>query len=168
MDIIKMRWPRCWWEGEGFSSLFFYIWQAEKILPPLSSNVVTLSSANTQLRHIRILTFIDVKTTFLVHRSASRVSCLNKQPRVYPDKLGVKTFFQFKRQILFKDNCYKNDFEKLRPLEELRTTELNLSSSPIPVYTTVHPINHTQSGICSKNNKIINNIHFLFYINFSD
>ena len=166
MDIIKMRWPRCWWEGEGLR--FFTADKQRKsfplspatlshYLPPILSYVIWGFWLSLMWR--RHFSYIGAHPEYLT---------LINNLGVYPDKLGVKTFFQFKRQILFKDNWYKNDFEKLRPLEELRTTELNLSSSPIPVYTTVHPINHTQRGICSKNNKIINNIHFLFYINFSD
>ena len=48
-----------------------------KILPPFTSNVVTSSTVNTQLRH-RVAN--AMKTTFLVHWSAFRVYNLTIQP----------------------------------------------------------------------------------------
>ena len=77
--------------GEGNFPLDFYSSQAEKILSPLTRNVVcTLSYANmnNQLRHLRIWT-IDMKTTFSVHWSASN---LNKQTWIDQFNL-IFTFF---------------------------------------------------------------------------
>jgi len=68
------NWQRCWCERcSQLLQLSSDKWK--KFFSPLASNFVTLSSANNQLRHMRILSLhCAMKTRFPVHLSASWLS----------------------------------------------------------------------------------------------